>query len=282
MQLLGFLIGALAAGAQAASTSNVPKFTSFAQDLGLSAANTRALAARYAKADDSVAILNVACLTAQGVLGAANVDTSPLNQTIVDVNWSESFAEPHCIIQPEEAQDDSTAVKVIDFFQVKFAVRSGGHSPNPGRLSSDGKVASVGPGLRWGEVTEALNSETAVVLGGRLPSVGVGGLILGGGYHHLSTRYGLAADNVHNFEVVLSNGTIVDANAEQNNDLFRALKGGGPNFGIVSRYDLNTVPVYEVWAEMRYYSTDQAPAVLDALTEWQLNGASDVKSIVAT
>ncbi|KAI1836200.1 CAZyme family AA7 [Penicillium roqueforti] len=301
MQLLGFLIGALAAGAQAASTSNVTKFTSFAQNLGLSAANTRALAARYAKADDSVAILNVACLTAQGVLGAANVDTSPLNQTIVDVNWSEScFAEPHCIIQPEVAQDVSTAVKVIGFFQVKFAVRSGGHSPNPGwssigsqgilidlsklssvSLSSDGKVASVGPGLRWGEVTEALNPEKAVVLGGRLPSVGVGGLILGGGYHHLSTRYGLAADNVHNFEVVLSNGTIVDANAEQNNDLFRALKGGGPNFGIVSRYDLNTVPVYEVWAEMRYYSTDQAPAVLDAFTEWQLNGASDVKSVVA-
>lgn len=87
MQLLGFLIGALAAAAQATSTSNVTKFTSFAQNLGLSAANTRALAARYAKADDSVAILNVACLTAQGVLGAANVDTSPLNQTIVDVNW---------------------------------------------------------------------------------------------------------------------------------------------------------------------------------------------------
>lgn len=82
---------------------------------------------------------------------------------------------------------------------MKFAVRSGGHSPNPGwssigsqgilidlsklssvSLSSDGKVASVGPGLRWGEVTEALNPEKAVVLGGRLPSVGVGGLILGG------------------------------------------------------------------------------------------------------
>ena len=108
-------------------------------------------------------------------------------------------AEPHCIIQPEEAQDISISVKVINFFQVKFAVRSGGQSPNPGwssvggqgilldlsrlnsvSLSTDGQIASVGPGLRWGEVTAALDAEKAVVIGGRLPSVGVGGLILGG------------------------------------------------------------------------------------------------------
>lgn len=86
---------------------------------------------------------------------------------------------------------------------------------------------------------------------------------------------------MHNFEVVLSNGTIVDANANQNDDLFWALKGGGPNFGIVSRYDLNTVPVYEIWGQMMVYSTDQAGAVLDAFTEWQLNGALDTNSVVA-
>jgi len=82
---------------------------------------------------------------------------------------------------------------------VKFAVRSGGHSPNPGwssvgsqgilldlsrlnsvSLSANGQIASVGPGLRWGEVDKALDAEKAVVIGGRLPTVGVGGLILGG------------------------------------------------------------------------------------------------------
>ncbi|KGO64138.1 FAD linked oxidase, N-terminal [Penicillium italicum] len=298
MKLLSVLIGASAAGALAAS---------FAQGLGLSSADTRTLAAQYAKAGDSVAILNIACLTARGVLGTESVDTLPLNQTIVDVNWSEScVTEPHCIIQPEEARDISTAVKVINFFQVKFAVRSGGHSPNPGwssvgsqgilldfsRLNSfspsaDRQVASVGPGLRWGEVTKALDAEKAVVVGGRLPTVGVGGLILGGGYHHISNRFGLAADNVNNFEVVLANGAIVNANAKQNNGLFWALKGGGPNYGIVSRYDLNTVPVYEIWGQVMIYAPDQAGAVLDAFTkwdaftEWQLNGASDIKSTVA-
>jgi len=97
----------------------------------------------------------------------------------------------------------------------------------------------------------------------------------------MSNRFGLAADNVKNFEVVLANGTIVNANAKLNNDLFWALKGGGPNYGIVSRYDLNTVPVYEIWGKMMIYAPNQAGAVLDAFTEWQLNGASDVKSTVA-
>jgi hypothetical protein len=87
MKLLRVLIGASAAGALAASTSDVTKFSSFAQRLGLSTANTRTLAAQYAKAGDPVAILNIACLTAQGVLGTENVDTSPLNQTTVDANW---------------------------------------------------------------------------------------------------------------------------------------------------------------------------------------------------
>lgn len=87
MKLLSVLIGASAAGALAVSTSDVTKFSSFAQGLGLSPANTRTLAAQYAKAGNPVAILNIACLTAQGVLGTENVDTLPLNQTTVEVNW---------------------------------------------------------------------------------------------------------------------------------------------------------------------------------------------------
>ena len=61
--------------------------------------------------------------------------------------------------------------------------------------------------------------------------MGVGGLILGGGFFHFSGEYGLAADNVKNFEAVLADGRVVNANAQQHTDLFWALKGGGPNFG---------------------------------------------------
>lgn len=142
------------------------------------------------------------------------------------------------------------ALKTIKFLKLKFATRSGGHSPNPGwssigeggilldlqklnaiSVSDDKKVASIGPGQRWGKVYETLDAYELSVIGGRIPQVGVGGLILGGGFFHFSGRYGLAADNVKNFEVVLADGSVVNANAGSNSDLFWALKGGGPNFG---------------------------------------------------
>jgi hypothetical protein len=74
---------------------------------------------------------------------------------------------------------------------------------------------------------------------------------------------------------------MTNANATQNSDLFWALKGGGPNFGIVTRFDLYTVPVGQIWYQVSVYSVDQASDVLDAFVEWQNNGASDLKSTVA-
>lgn len=79
---------------------------------------------------------------------------------------------------------------------------------------------------------------------------------------------------------MLANGSIVNANATSYTDLFWALKGGGPNFGIVTRYDLYTVPSYEIWGQQTLYSIDQAYDVLAAFDEWQANGAADVKSFI--
>lgn len=79
----------------------------------------------------------------------------------------------------------------------------------------------------------------------------------------------------------MSNGTIINASFSQNTDLFWALKGGGPNFGIVTRFDLYTIPVLEIWGKVQIYSTDMAFKLLEAFDEWQQNGASDTKSSVA-
>lgn len=64
-----------------------------------------------------------------------------------------------------------------------------------------------------------------------LGDVGVGGLLLGGGLSFLSAQYGLGCDSVVNYEVVLADSTIVNANEHSNSDLFWALKGGGNQFG---------------------------------------------------
>lgn len=111
-------------------------------------------------------------------------------------------------------------MRIVTFFDTKFAIRSGGHNPNPGwagvdthgilidmsrltaiRLSDDGSVASVAPGNRWGTVFATLNSMGKTVNTARLNWVGVGGYMLGGGLTYFNSLYGLAADNVVNYEV---------------------------------------------------------------------------------
>jgi FAD/FMN-containing dehydrogenase len=175
------------------------------------------------------------------------------------------------------------ALKIITTLGSSFAVRSGGHNPNPGfasvdetgvlldlsplnqiSLSSDKTTALVGTGARWIDVYTTLETEHLTVVGGRVSEVGVGGLILGGGMSHFSNFWGMPADNVKNFQVVLADSTIVNANAHTNADLFKALKGGGPNFGIVTEFELYTYPNYQVWYTFNVYSAADSAAVLTA------------------
>lgn len=80
---------------------------------------------------------------------------------------------------------------------------------------------------------------------------------------------------------MLADGTVTNANTDENNDLFWALKGGGPNFGIVAKYELYTVPVNRIWYQIAIYSNDLASNVLDVFAAWQVNqGASDFKGHV--
>ena len=145
-------------------------------------------------------LVGPACKAAQAALGSDVVQIQPVDATEIDLNWSQAcWAAPTCVVLPRSSQDVSKTLKIINFFQVKFAVRSGGHSPNPGwssinnpgllidlqrfnqvTVNSDRSVASLGPGGRWGDVYAALDPYGVSVIGGRIPHVGVGGLILGG------------------------------------------------------------------------------------------------------
>ncbi|OTA55078.1 Glucooligosaccharide oxidase [Hypoxylon sp. EC38] len=289
--------------AAAQPTNMSADILSFLGSVGLSSPQSHILKSRYdAALDDGNtpnASLGIACQAAQELLGTAQVNISPLNGTLADENWSLScVASPYCIVLPRSADDVAKFIRIISYFKIKFAVRSGGHSPNPGwssvgqdgvlldlqrlnqiSLSTDKALCSLGPGARWGDVVSTLGAQNATVIAGRNPLVGVGGLILGGGYHHASSEYGTAADNVKNFEVVLSNGAIVNANADENNDLFWALKGGGPNFGIVTRFDVYTIPVNEIWYQLAVYPPDQAFDILDIFAQWQQReGSTDFKA----
>ena len=130
---------------------------------------------------------------------------------------------PRCIILPqsgdEVAQAITTLVEANESQTCQFAVRSGGHTCWPGAASIDygvmldlgylnsttyhpeNKTASILPGARWGDVYDTLIPQNALVAGGRDPSVGVGGYLLGGGNSFYANARGYACDNVANFQV---------------------------------------------------------------------------------
>lgn len=130
------------------------------------------------------------------------------------------------------------------------------------------KVASIGTGARWGDVYGELQEHNVSVTGGRQSVVGVGGLTLGGGVGWTTPRTGFACDNVVNYEVVLASGEIVNANASCHPELWRALKGGSSNFGVVTRFDINTFPANNVTLERRTVGPEHKDEFINAIIDY--------------
>jgi FAD/FMN-containing dehydrogenase len=172
-------------------------------------------------------------------------------------------ARPVAIVRAESVADVRAAVETARRLDLPFAVQATGHGThvpaNGGLLVKTGamarvvvdpdrRVASVGPGARWAGVLAAASPFGLAPLSGSSPSVGVTGYTLGGGLGWLARKYGFAADSVLRAEVVLADGRIVTASPERNADLFWALRGGGANFGVVTRLDFRLYPVSKVYA----------------------------------
>ncbi|KAF2851300.1 FAD-binding domain-containing protein [Plenodomus tracheiphilus IPT5] len=104
-------------------------------------------------------------------------------------------------------------------------------------------VLVVGSGQQWGNVLNFALSQGRVVTTGQDPSVGLGGYIQGGGHGPLSRTYGLASNQVLQMRVATANGVVLVANAEQNQDIFFALRGGGAGqYGVVTEYVIKHYP----------------------------------------
>lgn len=174
----------------------------------------------------------------------------------VDDYWASQIQaiQASCYVHPANPKQVSTAVRTAVKYQCQFAIRGNGHSGIAGAsnlangmvlnldqfkgvtLSKDKKSALVGAGSQWGDVYSSLDAFNYTVVGGRETTVGVGGLTLGGGISFFSGRYGFACDNVLAYEVVLADGTIAKVSQQSRPDLYRALRGGGNNFAVVTSY----------------------------------------------
>lgn len=189
--------------------------------------------------------------------------TSPLDVSYLSEQtdyWSASCSalKPSCIIFPKSAAEVSAVIQILNTNNEKFAIKSGGHSPNNYFSSVDGGplistqrldhlnldpatgVADLGPGNRLDEIGAKLQGTGWTFVGGRIGNTGSGGLMLGGGLSYMSAQYGWSASSVIEYELVLPNGTVVYPSSTTHPSLWRALKGGGNNFGVVTNYKLQT------------------------------------------
>ena len=140
------------------------------------------------------------------------------------------------------------------------------------QLTNNNSIAQLGPGLRWGAVYDWISQYNLGIAGGRYDPVGVPGVLLGGGINFFGSQFGWSSNTVTNFEVVLANSSIVNANSQTNPDLFWALKGGSSNFGIVTRFDLKTFPVTSVYGGTTVYEPQSVKEYLDAIANYVVPG----------
>lgn len=172
---------------------------------------------------------------------------------------------PALIARCQDVADVMTAVNFVRDQHLLLAVRGGGHNGGGLGTCDDGLVIDlaglrgirvdlaartvrVEGGCTWGEVDQATHAFGLATPSGIVSSTGVGGLTLGGGIGHLTRQYGLTIDNLLAVELVLADGSQVTANAEQNVDLFWAVRGGGGNFGVVTAFYLRLHPIHTVYA----------------------------------
>lgn len=149
-------------------------------------------------------------------------------------------------------------------------------------VNTTGSITSVGGGASWEDVYPKLDLLRLGVAGGRNSGVGVGGLITGGGNGYFGPLYGFVCDGVINFEVVLGSGRITYANAHENTDLYRALKGGSNNFGIVTRFDLRTFPLGEIWGGIISYNLSTVSQNFQALQDFNTASGDGVDPYAST
>ncbi|KAI2970566.1 CAZyme family AA7 [Aspergillus niger] len=200
---------------------------------------------------------------------------------------TESDFKPACVFCPRDTTDVSRFLSIVKPFtdreEIRFAVRSGGQQTTHACANLDNGITvdlnllrgielqdgivRIWAGERWGRVYDFLASQGLAVTGPLSPESGIGGVVLGGGLSLFSSREGFVCDNVLNFEVVLANGEIVNANPKTNSDLWEALRGGGNNFGIVTRYDMRTFPQGSLFGGSLWYECFGFPHQIEELVK---------------
>ena len=141
-------------------------------------------------------------------------------------------------------------------------------------------LVRIGGGATWGQVVDALAPHGLAISSGDTRSVGVGGLTLAGGIGWKVRKYGLALDQLVAADVVTATGELVSASAEQDPDLFWAIRGGGGNFGIVASFTFAAHPTTDVFHGKITFPAAEAGSVLQGWADHLRSAPDELTSLV--
>ena len=187
---------------------------------------------------------------------------------------------PALIARCRGAADIVDAVRLARKLGLEVAVRGGGHNVAGRGTINDGLMIDLAPmkgilvdpkartarvqgGVTWREFNRETQLHGLAATGGVVSTTGIGGLTLGGGLGWLMSKHGLALDNLLSAEIVTADGKVLTASADQNPDLFWAVRGGGGNFGVAASLEYQLHPVGPIIVGgLMAYPFEQAREVL--------------------
>jgi FAD/FMN-containing dehydrogenase len=206
--------------------------------------------------------------------------------------------KPRLIAKCVDAADVMTCVRYGHENKLRVAIRGGGHNAGGLGICDDGLVIDlsgikyvhvdasartvrVGGGCVWGDVDHATHAFGLAVPTGIISTTGVGGLTLGGGIGHLTRQCGLTIDNLLSADVVLADGRTVTASANENEDLFWALRGGGGNFGVATSFLFHAHPIHTPIAGPMFWDISRAAEMMQWYREFMKTIPDDLNGFFA-
>jgi len=205
---------------------------------------------------------------------------------------------PRLIARCVDVGDVITAVNFARQNQMLLAVRGAGHNGGGLGVCDDGLVIDLsrmkytrvdpkartvraGGGCTWGDVDHATHAFGMATPSGIISTTGVGGLTLGGGIGHLTRKCGLSIDNLLSVDMVLADGRFVTASAEENEDLFWAVRGGGGNFGVVTSFLFKLHPIKSIIGGPTLWTLEHATKVMKWYREFIATAPDDLNGFFA-
>ena len=187
--------------------------------------------------------------------------------------------KPRLIVRCVDVADVIHCVNFARENGILLSIRSGGHNAGGLGICDDGLVIdmagikytrvdpvarsiTVGGGCTWADVDHANHVFGFATPSGIISTTGVGGLALGGGVGHLTRKCGLTIDNLLAADVVLADGRFVKADANENPDLFWAIRGGGGNFGVITAFTFRVHAISTVYAGPMLYELSESAEVM--------------------